>query len=142
MYSPTSNKTLFVKGVIGCNISIPPHPFTSESVTLQDAGATRFLIVGHDRSRGRAVYIYLDKDISCGTFDIGQGKKVFAYYYHSYTEFGWNYYADSGTFTLSRVDFANSLLEGTFNFNAPGMEKGEPEMKITNGVVNLTGPSH
>ncbi|AZF12245.1 hypothetical protein C4J93_4074 [Pseudomonas sp. R2-37-08W] len=24
MYSLTSNKTLFAKGVIGCNISIPP----------------------------------------------------------------------------------------------------------------------
>ncbi|AZF59740.1 DUF6252 family protein [Pseudomonas sp. R11-23-07] len=140
MYSLTSKKTLFAKGVIGCNISITPLPFTSESVTLQDASATRFVVVGHDRSRGRAVFIYLDKDISCGTFNIGQGEKVFAYYYHSYTEFGWNYYAESGTFTLSSVDFANSLLEGTFSFNAPGMD-GEPEMKITNGVVNLTGPS-
>ncbi|AZF38927.1 hypothetical protein C4J88_4173 [Pseudomonas sp. R4-39-08] len=141
MYSLTSNKTLFVKGVIGCNISITPLPFTSESVTLQDASATQFVIVGHDRSWGRVVLIYLDKDISCGTFNIGRGEKVFAYYYHRYSEFGWNYYAESGTFTLSSVDFANSLLEGTFNFNAPGMEEGEPEMKITNGVVNLTGPS-
>lgn len=140
MYSLISNKTLFAKGVIGCNASVTPLPFTSDSVDLQDASNTQFVVVGSDKSKDRVLFIYLNKNISPGTYNIGRDEEVFAYYYHRYSGFGWSYFADSGTFTLLSVDFANSLLDGTFSFNAPGME-GEPEMKITNGVVKLTGPS-
>lgn len=140
MYSLSSNKTLFAKGVIGCKASVTSVPFTSDSVDLQDASATQFLIVGRDKSSDRVVAIYLNKDISPGTYSIGRNEKVFAYYYHRYEDFGWSYFADSGTFTVVSVDFAKTQFDGTFSFNAPGME-GEPEMKITDGVVTLTGPS-
>ena len=140
MYSKNSNKTLFAKGVIGCNTSVASPPFTSHSVDLQEASATQFVIVGRDQANTRVIFIYIDKNTPPGTYNIGRDEKVFAFYYHRYEDFGWSYYADSGTFNLNSVDFDNIQVDGEFHFNAPGMS-GEPEMKVTNGVVKLTGPS-
>lgn len=133
-------RTPFAEGVVEFKTSVPPESSTSESVDLLGASDKQYLIMARIQSNQRAMFIYIDKDITPGSHSIGSDKKVFAYYYRSEDGSGWNYYADSGTLTLNSVDFDKTQVDAEFKFEAPGKE-GAPTMKVTNGTIKLTGPS-
>ncbi|UII70386.1 hypothetical protein LVW35_22415 [Pseudomonas sp. HN11] len=141
MPSQTSTPSLLAKGVVGCNVSVTPLPFTSDEVNLLDTGK-RYQIFATTKSRDRAVLFYIKKNIVPGTYSIGapdSDEDVGAYIFHAYPDSQYNHYAKTGTFNLNSIDFANTEIDATFEFDTDG-RPGEPTIKVTNGTVTLSGP--
>ncbi|AZE96166.1 hypothetical protein C4J96_4077 [Pseudomonas orientalis] len=139
MHTSEAKKTLFAKGVVGCNVSFVPAPFTSDSVNFFEASATRYGIMATDKKLGtRIVYIVLDKNITPGTYYFESNSEIFAYYYHEYENFGWTYYAEKGKLELTSVNFEKSEIDGKFEFTSTN-NPDEPNVTVTNGVITLTG---
>ncbi|WP_314385576.1 hypothetical protein [Pseudomonas brenneri] len=135
-----SLKTNYTQGSVKATVSLDNTPFASESVTLRDLGA-EYSIRADMRSHLRYLQFFLDKNITPGTYSFGDGPgEIYAYLYYSHGEFGWSYYADSGTLNIAHVDLGQQLLEATFEFEAPGMEQGDPPVKVSKGKIHLTGP--
>ena len=141
MPSQTSTPSLRAKGVVGCNVSFTPLPFTSHQVNLLDTG-DQYLIFATSESSDRAVLIYVKKDIVPGSYSMGApdgDEDVGAYIFHTYPDGQYNHYAKSGTFILNSVDFAKTQIDATFEFEATGRPDGST-VNVTNGIVRLTSP--
>ncbi len=137
MHSTTPGKVELANGSISCQVSFIPERFKSEVNSFTDIGA-RYYIYGYSDNTKRLLSIYLDKDLTLGPHSVGRDKKVLIFYYHDHGSFGWNYFAEEGTFTLNSIDVAKLEIDGTFEFKAPGMEIGS-EVLVTQGIVKLTG---
>ncbi|AUZ47788.1 hypothetical protein [Pseudomonas orientalis] len=142
--SKKGQKTIFAKGVVGCNVSFAATPFTSDSVNFYDASATDYSIVAYDgKANPRMVYIRMNKKITPGTYDFKinpENPEVFAYYYHAHENFGWYYHAEEGKFVLKSVDFEKLEIDATFAFTSTNTPDEQP-MAVQNGVLTITGPS-
>ncbi|MBT9300825.1 hypothetical protein [Pseudomonas sp. TAE6080] len=135
-----SLKTDYAQGFVKATVSLDNRPFTSESVTVNDSG-THYSVRADMPSHLQLLLFSLDKNIQPGTHNLGMGpSETVAYFYHYHGEFGWSYYADSGTLNITLVDLGQQLLEATFEFEAPGMEQGDPPVKVSKGKIHLTGP--
>ncbi|NNA69693.1 hypothetical protein [Pseudomonas gessardii] len=137
--SKPSLKTYYAQGSVKAKVSLDSRPFVSEGVTIWSGGS--YSVVRADlQSRLQLLQFNLDNNIQAGTHNLGSGPdETIAYFYHYNGEFGWSYFAETGTLNITDVDLERQLLKATFKFESPGMEPGDPPVKVTEGEIDLTG---